>query len=159
MTILGSTEVTCAICAESSEHTTIVSTNAFGSADLDLRPPEMKRSTMTYWLQECPSCGYSASSIDEAHRDARTGMESAAFQALQSGPLNQTLTGRLLKASLLSEKCGDTQSAADFALWAAWAADDANDDNGARNYRGKAADLFIEALRVRPESLCSDQTS
>ena len=69
-------------------------------------------------------------------------MESEAFKALQSGPLNQTLTGRFLKASLISEKCGDTQNAADFALWAAWVADDAKDDNGECNYRGKAADLF-----------------
>jgi hypothetical protein len=146
MTTLGSSETTCAICAETSEHTTIGSTNSFGSPDLDLRPPEMKRSTMAYWLQECPDCGYSAGSIDEPHPNAKDVMASKAFQTLQTGPLGGSLTGRFLKASLFDEAANDFGSAADRALCAAWAADDASDVEGARKYRNRSADLFLKLL-------------
>ena len=146
MTTLGSSETTCAICAETSEHTTIGSTNSFGSPDLDLRPPEMKRSTMAYWLQECPNCGYSAGSIDEAQSDAKAVMASEAFHTLQTGPLAGSLTGRFLKASLLDEAANDLVSAADHALCAAWSADDASDAEGARQHRNRSADLFLKSL-------------
>jgi len=146
MTTLGSSETTCAICAETSEHTTIGSTNSFGSPDLDLRPPEMKRSTMAYWLQECPDCGYTAGSIDEAHSEAKAVMASEAFQTLQTGPLGGSLMGRFLKASLFAEAANDLGSAADHALCAAWAADDAVDIEGARQHRNRSADWFLRTL-------------
>ena len=146
MTTLDSSETTCAICAKTSEHTAIASTNSFGSPDLDLRPPEMKRSTMAYWLQECPGCGYSAGSIDDPQPDAKAVMARDAFQTLQVGHLGGTLRGRFLKASLLAEAANDLGSAADHALWAAWAADDASDTEGARQYREKSADLFLKTL-------------
>src|SRR5438093_611864 len=60
MTTFFRQDVTCVNCRKSSEHHVLSSTNAFGSADLDLRPPEMKRSTMRAWLQLCPHCGYVA---------------------------------------------------------------------------------------------------
>ncbi len=88
MTTLEDTEVTCAICAKKSKHTTVGSTNAFGAPDLDLRPPEMERSTMEFWLQECPSCGYVSYEIDEAHSEAKSAMETEEFKAIQSGPVN-----------------------------------------------------------------------
>lgn len=55
----------CGVCGGISEQTGLQSTNAFGSPDLDLRPPEMERSTMCYWVQTCPQCGYCASDIAE----------------------------------------------------------------------------------------------
>jgi hypothetical protein len=146
MTTLGSSEITCAICAETSEHTIIGSTSSFGSPDLDLRPPEMKRSTMAYWLQECPDCGYSAGSIDDPHPNAKDVMASDAFQTLQTGPLGGTLTGRFLKASLFDEASNDLSSAADHALCAAWAADDAKDVEGAIQHRNRSANLFLKTL-------------
>ena len=146
MTTLGSSETTCAICAEVSEHTTIASTNSFGSPDLDLRPPEMKRSTMAFWIQECPACGYSAGSIEDASSGTKTVMTSEVFLALQSGPLNKTLAGKFLKASLIAEASNDFNSAADNVLCAAWAADDARDEDGACRYRDKSADLFLKSL-------------
>ena len=46
----------CAVCGAMHEYRILTSTNAFGSPDLDLRPPMMKRGTMHLWVQECPSC-------------------------------------------------------------------------------------------------------
>ncbi len=48
----------CTICGTESKFNIITSTNSFGSPDLDLRPPEMRRSTMWLWIQRCPCCNY-----------------------------------------------------------------------------------------------------
>jgi hypothetical protein len=45
MTVLGSLNVQCRHCGETSEQTAMVSTSTLGGRDLDLRPAEMKRST------------------------------------------------------------------------------------------------------------------
>ena len=55
----------CWVCGEMSEQAGLASTNRFGSPDLDLRPPEMERSTMEWWLEECPHCGYVANDLSE----------------------------------------------------------------------------------------------
>ena len=56
---------TCAVCGATHRYRILTSTNAFGSPDLDLRPPQMKRGTMPLWVQECPSCGYTAEDVSD----------------------------------------------------------------------------------------------
>ena len=58
MTTLDEAKKKCAVCGKISAHFEVTSTNTFGAPDLDTRPPEMMRSTMDMWVQECPSCGY-----------------------------------------------------------------------------------------------------
>jgi hypothetical protein len=42
------------------------STNTFfGDPDLDLRPPELLRSTINTWVQRCPHCGYCYYNIEK----------------------------------------------------------------------------------------------
>jgi hypothetical protein len=57
MTTLYREKSRCAVCGIATEYTSIGSTNAFGSPDLDTRPPEMQRSTIFAWVQRCPECG------------------------------------------------------------------------------------------------------
>ena len=57
MTTQSAEECTCAVCGRVSMQGVIMSTNAFGSPDLDLRPPPMERFTIDHWVQECPHCG------------------------------------------------------------------------------------------------------
>lgn len=63
MTTLASTSKKCLVCGTVSQFSALQSTNSFGYSDLDFRPAEMKRSTMPYWIQECPCCGYVSSDI------------------------------------------------------------------------------------------------
>lgn len=135
---------TCAICGAKNEHTGISSTNSFGSPDLDLRPPEMRRSTMAHWVQECPDCGYAYSSIEEKVAEADEAIASDAYQKIVAGPLHGSLIGRCLKASIVAEEASDLETAANCALWAAWAADDAEDKDGAISYRNRAVGLFTD---------------
>ena len=63
-TFLQITQI-CAVCKHKSSATIVASTNAFGAPDLDMRPPEMRRSTMHFWVSTCPKCGYTASDIEK----------------------------------------------------------------------------------------------
>jgi hypothetical protein len=58
MTTYAEETVVCGACGHAFTHGALNSTNAFGSPDLDPRPPEMQRSTMHAWIHRCPSCGY-----------------------------------------------------------------------------------------------------
>ena len=65
----------CAICSNTHSYSVIGSTHRFGPCDLDMRPPEMQRSTMPYWVEECPFCGYVSADVskipyDEANPDS-----------------------------------------------------------------------------------------
>src|SRR5262245_66304931 len=71
MTSYHPRQVTCSVCGTSSRQDILTSTNIVGSPDLDLRPPEMKRSTMDAWLQECPNCGFVSGNLAEAERGSR----------------------------------------------------------------------------------------
>lgn len=55
----------CYVCGKTLKYKTWMSTNQFGSPDLDTRAPEMARSTMFMWVKCCPSCGYCASDVSE----------------------------------------------------------------------------------------------
>ena len=50
--------VQCVICSKPSEQYRITSYSSFGGSDLDFRPPPRYRGTMSYWIDECPYCGY-----------------------------------------------------------------------------------------------------
>jgi hypothetical protein len=152
MTTLRPMETTCALCGAKSEQTVIGSTNSFGAPDLDLRPPEMKRSTLRFWVQECPSCGYAFKSIEKTAVEAESTVAGDAYQAVASGPLQGSVSGRCLKASILAEEAPDLNIAANYALWAAWAADDDGDKDGAVSHRSRAADLFDKSLNGEDES-------
>ena len=63
MTTQNSVTIICTLCNKENEFTEIMSSNEFGSPDLDTRPPEMMRSTIFTWVQQCSRCGYCASNI------------------------------------------------------------------------------------------------
>ena len=142
MTTFFREKLTCVICGSKSKHEMLGSTNTYGSPDLDLRPPEMQRSTMDCWVQECPSCGYAYSSIEEKADNSEVTISSDAYVEILSGNLNGTLTGRFVKASLIAEKAADIDAAANYALSAAWAADDASNGTSANSCRHRAASLL-----------------
>ena len=148
MTTFHQVELTCAICGSKSEQMTISSTNSMGSRDLDLRPPEMQRSTMECWVQECPTCGYAYSSIEEKADNSAATMSSPAYEEVLSGQLNGSLIGSFLKSSLMAEGAADIRAAADYALNAAWAADDLSDTMNAKFNRYRAVSLFEKLLKV-----------
>lgn len=130
---------TCARCGEASEHSVLGSTNSFGSPDLDLRPPEMQRSTMSAWLQECPHCGYTAPDLGEESGDLSV-VPGAGYAAARTDARFPPLARRFRANALLH--AADPRAAGHAYLCAAWVCDDAREPALARECRGAAADSF-----------------
>lgn len=137
MTTFLEQRVRCARCGKTSEQEVLASTNAFGSPDLDLRPPEMERSTMGLWLQLCPECGYVAPDLSALVGKAET-VRSPEYRGVLDDTRYPELARRFLAYGLL---CGETdaESAALSRLHAAWVCDDAEAADRALECRNMAA--------------------
>jgi hypothetical protein len=140
MTSFDNYNVECGNCGASSAQMVLESTNAFGSPDLDLRPPEMQRSTMDTWLQLCPVCGYCAPDLSQTPAD-RAVLHSDVYRAaLQSADFPE-LARRFL-AFAVAAGSSDPATAAHAYLHAAWVFDDAGHPEQAAESRRQSATWF-----------------
>jgi hypothetical protein len=155
MTTYFNQRVTCAACQQPCDQTVLGSTNAFGSCDLDLRPPEMKRSTMGAWVQSCPHCGYCWPELEQAWPGAAKAVAEQTYQAQLHAPDTPTLVNRFLCTALLQEHAGQPDRAGWYALYAAWVCDDLDKIDAARACRKKAYEHFL-AARAGKQSFAQD---
>jgi hypothetical protein len=154
MTTYSTRQASCAVCGHTSHTSCLDSTNSIGSPDLDLRPPEMRRSTIDSWIQRCPHCDYCAPNIE------RDEFQSA---ARISDPLYvETLEDLALPAKAREFLCWSLIAASahkfDAAAWArinaAWICDDAGDPTAATKCRSLAIDS-IEIGEVFGQALAT----
>lgn len=110
--------------------------------DLDLRPGEPVRSTMSRWLQQCRQCGYCAPSIARAHPATAQTVAAAPFRALIADPAHPPLARRFLAWAHVLEETGALHAAAEATLHAAWVADDLGRSELARTWRLEAVALW-----------------
>lgn len=136
----------CSVCAEESRQTSLASTNMFGSPDLDLRPPEMKRSTMRWWIQECPHCGFVSDRIEKAGGVDRGFLESEAYRTCSGKRFLSQLAARFYKAYMINLREGEQENAFFHVLYAAWACDDAQDTQNATDCRKLAVEQIDKML-------------
>ena len=147
MTTMFRETYTCAVCGAEKEFYGIASTNSFGSPDLDLRPPQMQRGTMSHWIQKCPRCGYVSGSIsDDPANVTKEWLKSEAYihsdgVKFQSGLADQFY--KFYKICLLNEK---TERAFTALLHAAWACDDSEDEENAAHCRRMAIPLLNKVI-------------
>jgi hypothetical protein len=140
-------EVRCACCGHQSQHLVMGSTNQMGSPDLDLRPPEMERSTMDCWLQECEACHYTAPDLKDAPpAQAKDIVASAVYGAVLNDAQYPGLARRFLAYALLMDHSAD-HAAGLARLHAAWVCDDADLAQLAVRCRSDAAQTL---LRTKP---------
>jgi hypothetical protein len=148
MTTLEQIPVECGLCRTPSQQHTIGSTSRFGSPDLDLRPPELERSTLAWWSARCPECGFVSGSDlalpDGATEDAvRAAVESDAYRIASADPELPQIARDALCRAVVADTIGDRPAAVRFVMWAAWACDD-------RDASPAAARLRLEAVeRIR----------
>ncbi|MBR4579547.1 MAG: hypothetical protein IKO22_08080 [Oscillospiraceae bacterium] len=121
----------CSVCGTESIQTGLASTNRFGSPDLDLRPPEMMRSTMHWWIQECPCCGYIASDISEPTNVDIEWLKLEHFPAGTDKGFQSDLAHKFYKYYLTNLADHKQEDAFDAAQHAAWSCDDAGDRDNA----------------------------
>lgn len=147
MTDYDTKKLKCCCCGKASEHSVLMSSNSFGSRDLDQRQPGMLRSTIRSWLQECPYCGYVAPSIDKGDSRARSFVDTPEFRAASFDPLAEPASRRFLVSAAQDAYYGDRKSAFLNTLCAAWVADDSGRTSDAVALRLKAAG-HLEGSRV-----------
>lgn len=104
--------------------------------DLDLRPGEPTRSTLSKWVMTCRGCGLSAPDLAMPPAGARDTMATPAYAALAGKAAELAF----LRHALLCEKAGDAAEAAGAVLQAAWVLDDRGED--AAPLRMRAAALW-----------------
>jgi len=149
--------VTCRVCGTTSDQEKLADTITLGWPDLDLRPPEMRRSTMRVWLQDCPSCGFVAADLSKVSDD-----EMDAIKGPVAGPMWQedlterdgpdALAKRFERRAFIEWQTNRQGLAGYRMLCAAWDADDRDEDKGSREYREQAAIFFDVALANDPDA-------
>ena len=99
MSLIYGEDVECVICNEISNQAVIVSTNVFGSPDLDTRPPEMERSNIEYEIQRCPSCGYCSSDLSKCHENTKDIVDSQRYKTIIANDLLPEVASSFLALS------------------------------------------------------------
>lgn len=142
MANVGQTSITCVVCGRGSRQREVRRTDPAGPPDLDLRPGETMRSTMAYWLQQCPTCGYAAPRLDEASEAVAAVVAGGPYRALLAEATYPPLARRFLCRAMILEETGELHAAAEATLQAAWVADDTRKPELAREWRLTAVALF-----------------
>ncbi|MBQ3398456.1 MAG: hypothetical protein IJG51_06180 [Synergistaceae bacterium] len=145
-TTMSARKYKCSVCGAEDEYRVITSTNAFGPADLDLRPPEMQRSTMPLWVQECSECGYTASEISDACGVNPDFLKSEGYISCEGMKFKSKLAAKFYRQYMIARECGKTREALFAVLHSAWSCDDEKDSANAKLCREKAASLAGELI-------------
>jgi hypothetical protein len=142
MTTFGDETVECAFCGESNDQLFLESTNVLGLPDLDMRPSEMKRSTINQWIQCCPTCGYCSDDISEAEKDLAGIVKTVGYQDRLKNKNYSQLANQFRCYSLICESYSNFDSGGWAYLHAAWVCDDEQNEKGAITCRKNSARLF-----------------
>lgn len=145
MTTLDHVTRACANCGNEDTYVEVGSTSSFGAPDLDLRPPEIQRSTMEYWVQRCRECGFCNYDISEPIEGAAEIVRSDRYRQQLEDPEFPKLANAFLCYALLLENAEDYAGAGQVTIQAAWACDDAGMGNQARQCRQWAIALLQKA--------------
>lgn len=145
MTLPIELHLKCAVCGQEHDTLGLASTNMLEPPDLDTRPGEMMRSTMSYWLQRCPSCGYVSPNIEKCSVEIAEIVRSDPYQHQLNHPDYPELANEFLAWSYLSEQAGKMADAGWASLHAAWICDDKNQEKAAERCRLRAIEFFEQA--------------
>jgi len=146
MTTVFKEKIVCTVCRNESQYNCIGSTNAFGPIDLDMRSPEMERSTIPYWVQRCPHCGYCSHKISDEITDAKFHIKSAEYREQLTNDAFPDLANSFLCRGLLYEWAKEYVASGWDCLRASWVCDDHEMLNSAVYCRKRALAMFEEAL-------------
>lgn len=134
--------VRCCKCGKENTVAAVASTNAFGSPDLDLRPPEMQRSTMPLWLQECSECGYVNSNLEDNNGVSKAFLSSAEYKECDGIKFENKLAFKFYRFYKTMMELDDIESAYSALLDTTWCCDDKGDETNAKKCRLRMVELF-----------------
>ena len=145
MTTIIPKQIKCPVCGKENTVNLIGSTNARGYADLDLRPPEMQRSTMYESTSMC-ECGNVFES--ESKGGSRELVESESYQNCDGIDFGSKKAVMFYRAYLIDKQSHPNDLTSNFfhILRAAWACDDYDVEN-ARKMRLIGIDLLEQIIK------------
>ena len=152
-------ENNCYVCGQESCQTVLASTNRFGYPDLDLRPPEMERSTMKWWIQKCPHCGYVSYNISNETKITLDWLQNEQYLLCDNINFVSSLAKDYYKLYLIAIANNTAESAFRAALYAAWCCDDSHDVENAIYCRKKALEqayTYIDTANDTFVVVCAD---
>lgn len=152
MTRILSENNKCAVCGAVNRYRIMASTNEFGSPDLDLRPSEMRRSTMSFWVQKCPKCGYVSKRISKLTRVTEQWLCSEKYVKCNGISFESGLAEKFYQQYLISLEDQGTKDAFYALLHAAWSCDDEMDEENSKYCRELAIPLLEELIRKEGEN-------
>jgi len=145
----------CALCNQASKQVVIGSTNTMGQyPDLDTRPPEMMRSTMQWWVESCPTCGYCNFDISQMIKKANDVVKTEQYQKQLIDKKYPTLANAFLCQTMIHENNNEYREAGWACIHAAWACDDAGFKALSRECRIRALS-FIEKMKELDQKFVS----
>lgn len=143
MTTFAPIKVKCAVCGKESKFSALCSSNTFGGTmDLDTRPPEMMRGTMSHWIQECPKCGYISEEISDETGVDKEFLKSDKYKKCDGLVFRSELAAKFYKYYLLNIADENPKDAFYASLNSAWASDDEGDAQMAIHCRRLCIDLI-----------------
>lgn len=145
MTIIRQYDKKCSVCGKSSPQRMLASTNSSGYSDLDLRPPEMQRSTMGTWIQECPHCGYVARNLEGEAKISKDFLNAEEYVTCEGHDFKGRLSKLFYKCYLIARQSEDTMMCFVSLRNCAWDCDDYDDEN-ARSVRMLALDFLDDLI-------------
>lgn len=143
--MINDIDMKCSVCGNISSQPVLLSTNAWGAPDLDLRPPSMQRDTMNTWVLECPHCGYVAENLSNELEIPKEFLKTDNYMTCDGIDFKRNLSAIFYKNYLISSEKNDIYACFSNLLHCAWACDDAEDIENAKKAR-KLAITYIEKL-------------
>ena len=114
--------------------------------DLDTRPPEMQRSTMYLWIQECPHCGYISGEISDETSITPEYLQSEEYLSCNGKDIKSDLAKQFYKYYMINMRDNNLKDAFYASLHAAWASDDKEDVEMANICRSQCIDLISQII-------------
>ncbi|MFA5803265.1 MAG: DUF2225 domain-containing protein [Melioribacteraceae bacterium] len=158
MTTKNDQKITCSNCNKSSKQIIIVTTNELGASDLDTRPAEMRRSTLQYWIQTCPYCGYCSTDLNDIQENISQIINSYTYKIKLNNKYNPSLANAFSCSALINQINKNYSESAWAFIYAAWVCDDFKDESNAIFFRKKAIDL-IDLLEKENKFLTKNEES
>lgn len=143
-------EVECSVCGTKSAHEVITEVEVSGVPDMDLRPPKPHRSSMEYWVMECPECGYCNGSLETSLDTDRSYLESTEYRTLDGIETENPLVSRFVRKALVCLKNRDYAESVQSYLYGSWICDDEKDVEKAKECRTEAVSI-IENSRLKDD--------
>lgn len=151
MTVIRDIEMKCSVCDNTSRQPILSSTNAWGTPDLDLRPPEMQRSTMITWVLECPHCGYVAGDLSDESEISEEFLKTEKYLTCDGIEFERDLSERFYRGYLISEETDNLEGCFLNLHHCAWTCDDAEDLENAKKIRKLAIAVISKLIQQDDE--------